>query len=153
MAIPVQTVDRLEHTEADGRVYQDYVRRFEIDVTALPADFIYRIPVETGKTVLDVRTITTTALEAGSTVKVGDLDDDDGYMVATDVVAVNTMKHSRGTFADDGVSGIATYLPYSDGKHYAATSQILLTFNKKPTDGVLVAEVVFDGYFPTSADM
>ncbi len=150
----VKTVDRPGRTELDGRVYLDYARRYVVKAAALPADNIYRIPVEKGKVVLGLRTLTTVAWQAATTIKAGDLSNDDGFMpAATDIVALGTLLDSRHLHTE-AADGVATYLPFANGVSYLdATGQIILTFNQDPNAGELEVEVIFRGYEAATKDV
>lgn len=81
----------------EGRMYVDMVKRFEIAYSDF-ASGVYRIPIDAGRLVDNVRVITLKAFSAANaTVKVGDTSTTDGFLKTTDIdtQTVNAVVQSR----------------------------------------------------------
>jgi hypothetical protein len=141
-----QTTTFPDRSEIVNRAFVDYVRRYEITPDKL-ASGVFRLPVQAGDVVLNVRAIIAEAFNGTTpTVKIGDKADDDGFLIVTDL-AVGTagaMQQSLRLFTE--ASGVAAFNPYGRGRYYAADNQILVTFAGAPTQGRMILEVVFSGY-------
>jgi hypothetical protein len=144
MSIPVKTVNQLGRTEQDGRVYLDHVKRYQIGALEFDAGDDYRIPIEAGQKVIEVRTEIVVAFDVATELTVGDSSGAAVYMAALDAAlgVIGTIKRS----SQCGEAATA-------GKRYAASDYILLALNGNPTVGRLLVEVVFDGYADAPKDV
>ena len=153
----VKTVYRQGRTEVDGRAFLDYVVRTVIDHANLDASYQYRIPIDIGRQVLSMRLRVAEAFAGGTpTIKVGDLQDDDGYIKTTDldVTSLNAVIDSQKLGTEEGTSGVTTFNACAKGgRFYAASNQIVVTGTASLTAGKLVLEVVYSGYQDPTVDM
>ena len=151
----VKTIYRQGRTEIDGRAFVDFAVRHSISYADQDASHQVRLPLEAGRHVLGVRVRTLEAFTGGSpTVKIGDLQDDDGYIQTTDVdvTALNSAGDSRQMGHD--VTGTHTLNAYArGGRYYAAPNQIVVTMSASLTAGRIALEVIFDGYEDGTRDM
>jgi hypothetical protein len=106
----------------------------DLDATA----HTLKIPVQAGTYVLEVTHLTTTAFAGGTpALKIGDGDDDDGYLTAA-VALLNTagdVVSSKRFFSEDA-GGVATMAAFQDGKYYTAAGYILVTHAADLSAGV-----------------
>ncbi len=150
----IKEVYRQGKTEFDGRAYSDVAVRKEIKFSDATAN-VYRIPIEKGRWVLGVRLRVKTAFAGGTpTVTVGDSVTADGYVKTVDITTttINAVVDSRQLSQE--AAGTTTMNVYSQGgKYYAASDQIIVTFAAGATAGVLILEIILDGYSEPTADM
>jgi len=159
----VKTVYRQGRTEVDGRAFQDYVVRKVFAHSDLAANVI-RFPVDKGRHLLEVRLHITKGFAGGTSGKIGDADDDDGFLTVADLTqalvrADNFVIGSlnRSASAQSGTTPFAvTVTPnaYSaGGKFYTAGSFVIVTIAGTLTAGAATIEFVYKGYEAPTADM
>ena len=140
----VKEVYRQGKTEVDGRAFLDFVVRKEF-LFSDPASNVIRIPIEKGRTVLEVRTHTLAAFTGGSpTVSVGDSANATNYLATTDSTITTLNNMSRSSLCAQ---------TNKSGKYYATTDYILLTFSASLTAGKIAISLVMSGYEPSPANM
>jgi hypothetical protein len=146
MSIPLTShVDPFVN-QPKGSVLLDYAERHEIPFGEFVA-LKYQIPVDAGKTVLEVRTWVKTAFAGATKVDIGDGTDADGYLIQGQLdPAVAGSFHRSFRYASEDVGGVATPNAYAGGKYYSATGRIIVLLDITPTAGELIVEVVYAGY-------
>lgn len=105
----------------------------------------YTIPVKKGTFVHEVATVVQTACDGTPTLKVGDGDDDDGFLVSTDIAPATAATVT--TPAIKASTAIAN--PYRYGKYYSVEDTIDFIWVKgtSPTAGKIKGYVVMSNVY------
>lgn len=125
--------------EPENNVRAPIVVAFQLDYNTPSGT--YTIPVPAGYKVDQVNTVVTQAFDGTPTLKIGDGDDDDGYLDNTDIApgTARSVTTPAEKLSRNGGN------PYANGKTYDVDDTIDLTWVKgtAPTMGVLKGCVVF----------
>jgi hypothetical protein len=123
----------------ENQVMAPIIRHFQIDKNN-PSGTYTLCPVPAGYIVTEVATVVTEVCDGTPTLKIGDDDDDDGYLVSTDI-APGTAQTAT-TPAVKRATAIAN--PYRYGKYYATAGAVKGVWVKgtNPTTGIIRGYVV-----------
>lgn len=139
--MPVQTQFQAQKlAESAGKAFVDYTTRHTFAYTDLNALLQTFIPIEAGKTILEVRVHIAAAFTGATELFVGDGDTANGYFKIGDInpTSLNAYSISRAIAAND----------YYKGKYYATKGQLILDFTTGTaiSAGSVVVEILWAGW-------
>jgi len=107
----------MPQTEFDTQSWEDESVRTVVPFTAFGSALTYSLPIQP-RFVKNVRVVVSKAFDVSTSVKVGDAASDSGFLTSgmLDPKTLGRVENSFQNGAEDGTSGVTTFVGYEEGK-------------------------------------